>query len=315
MFVALQALAGKYQTTSMRLWGKILGSDTDYYIAEGQLSDAYEPEDPSAEEGADGLNKLTYWAMKDDGAYLWTQLPPVTRQQILIARKLKRFVSSDLESQVASHPPFPGTQKSFLRAQIARITSATLLSPAGFFDVSDDGEVTPSEEVEPKSADELADLGNWVHLSKEINAIYGRTNAMPPREGEDGEEQPWEGEEFVPQLRSLSEDHAGIWRVFKAPDNLNPTVGEVAVVKSLLWPGAVSVGLGKRFLNIYVGNGIKYSSESYQPSPPKDLEIPFGISIGETSEEGAEPSLQFTNLQEQPDVLEDPTPPEAEADE
>lgn len=35
--------------------------------------------------------------------------------------------------QVITFPPFEGTEKEFLRAQIARIAAATSISPQGFF--------------------------------------------------------------------------------------------------------------------------------------------------------------------------------------
>jgi len=65
--LAMQKLATVNNTTSLRLWGKILGIGTDYYVVEGQIADPYEPEDSNAEEGANGLNKNIYWVMKDNG--------------------------------------------------------------------------------------------------------------------------------------------------------------------------------------------------------------------------------------------------------
>lgn len=312
--VSIQNLADKEQSTSLRLWGKILGRQVDYYIAEGQLAEAYEPEDPSTEEGAAGANRHTYWAMKDDGLYLWEKLPSVSAAQILGARKLRRYIGSDLNAAIAGNPPFPGTERNFLRAQIARISSSTTICPAGFFNVSEEGEIEVAEEIESKSAQDLVDAGNWVHFSKELNAVYGRCTPMPPREGEDGEEKPWEGEEFVDPLRSLSEDVQGSWKCYTAPTA--STTGEVAIIKSLQWPGAAAVGLGKKFINIYVGDAIKYNDTSYQPVLPAELQTEYGVALDETQEgEGGEPALRFTNLQEQSDVLEDPTPPEEGGDE
>lgn len=316
--VALQNLATSQQTSSMRLWGKILGKDVDFYIAEGQCPEAYESEDAAAYEGAEGCNKLSYWAMKDTGEYVWEKLPAVSRAQIQSARTLKRYIGGDLDALVAGNPPFPGTERNFLRAQIARITASTAICPAGFFSVSDEGEVTVAEEIEPKSASELVEPASWVHLSKELNAIYGRSTPMPAREGEDGEMLPWEGEEFVEVLRVLTEDEQGSWKCYNAPATLATNTGEVAVLKSLVWPGAAAVGLGKKFLNVYVGDAVKFSLESFQPQRPAELQQQYGVAPSTdentTQEDGAPAVLCFTNLQEQPDVLEDPTPPE-EADE
>jgi radial spoke head protein 4/6 len=98
--VALQRLAMANGTTNLRFWGKILGIGMDYYVAEGELGSPVEPEDVNGEEGATGVNRFTYWAMKDDGSYEWTRLPNLKREQILAARHLRRFVRGDLEGKV-----------------------------------------------------------------------------------------------------------------------------------------------------------------------------------------------------------------------
>ncbi len=98
--LALQKLATLNATTKLRFWGKFLGADMDYYVAEGEVQDPYEPEDPVAEEGADGLNKNIYWVMKDNGEYQWVKLPHVRRDHIIAARALRRFVRSNLDGKV-----------------------------------------------------------------------------------------------------------------------------------------------------------------------------------------------------------------------
>lgn len=313
---ALQNIAAKEQTTTMRLWGKIIGKSIDYYIAEGEVSEAHVPEDPSTEEGPSGANQKTYWAMKDDGEYTWVKLPAVSQAQILSARKLRRFVSDDLEAKVAGNPPFPGVEKNFLRAQIARISSSTVICPTGFYSATEDGDVQVEEESSSKSADDLKDPSNWVHLSKEINAGYGRCTAMPSRENADGEDAPYEDQTMVEPLRSLSEDAADSWKSYTVPStsNASPNVGQVAVIKSLVWPGAASVGLGKKFLNIYVGHGVKYSATPYQPTLPQPLQTGFGLAVPEPVEGEEVLGLTFTPLEEQPDVIDDPTPLEEEED-
>jgi radial spoke head protein 4A len=313
--LALQQLARTNTTTTLRFWGKILGIGTDYYIAEGELPTSYEPEDPSAEEGVAGANKFAYWAMKDDGEYKWIQLPNVSQNQIQAARKLRRFVQANLDAKVRGHPPFPGTERHFLRAQIARITSSTVVCPAGYFQASEVGDIEPAEEPQIKSAEELADLGGWVHFSKEINARYGRSTPMPARTNADGEELPWEDEEFAPPLRAISEDNAGSWRVDRLPGTLIPSVGEVAVLRSLVWPGAVSIGVGKKFLNVYVGHGVKFSAEPYQLQPPLPLQVGYGVGPSSSEDAAADekpPGLRFEMLVEQKDLLEDPSPPQEE---
>jgi len=74
---------------------------------------------------------------------------------------------------VVSYPPFPGTEANYLRAQIARISASTHISPAGFylFDEEDDeqaklrGIVQHNPEFEPLTVRDLVEpsLSSWVH--------------------------------------------------------------------------------------------------------------------------------------------------------
>ncbi|RHY50560.1 hypothetical protein DYB34_006885, partial [Aphanomyces astaci] len=213
---------------------------------------------------------------------------------------------------VHGHPPFPGSEKNFIRAQIARINAGTVLCPAGFFIVSEEGELeVPEEAPEPKTAAELGDPSNWVHYTKEINEKYGRSTPLPPNTNDDGEEVPWEGEEFAEPLRAISEDKPGSWRVDRLPSTTSAAVGELAIARSLTWPGAVSIGVGKKFLNVYVGYGLKAKfGVDHQIQLPRKLATDFGVAV-----EGDTNVLKFTNLVEQPDVLVDPSPPEEGAEE
>jgi len=74
---------------------------------------------------------------------------------------------------VTSYPPFPGNEANYLRAQIARISASTQISPSGFylFDEEDDeqaklrGLVQHNPDFEPLPLRELVDpsLSGWVH--------------------------------------------------------------------------------------------------------------------------------------------------------
>jgi len=82
--------------------------------------------------------------------------------------------------QIVSYPPFPGNEGNYLRAQIARISAGTHISPAGFYqfdeeDVDDEEGAVPDNfilntEFEPISSKELIDtsLSNWVHHVQHI---------------------------------------------------------------------------------------------------------------------------------------------------
>lgn len=67
----------------------------------------------------------------------WVKLPIVTPAQLFQARLIRHFFSGDLNKEIISYPAYPGTEKNYLRAQIARISATTHVSPAGKFKFSE----------------------------------------------------------------------------------------------------------------------------------------------------------------------------------
>ena len=119
--------------------------------------------------------------------------------------------------------------------------------------------------------------------------------------GEDGE--PIEPEEPVEVPEQLSGIVPESWSLRVCPGGSGTAATSLVVAKSLIWPGAVSVAAGKRFVNIYVGNGIVYEPGTYTPPLPEAI-----------SSEWA-PGEEETGLIEEEDVKVDPTPPVEEAEE
>ncbi|ALC42771.1 CG3121 [Drosophila busckii] len=149
-----------------------------------------------------GCNRYSYFVVNnlyDD----WIELPIVTPRQIVISRMIKKFFTGDLEADIVAYPCFPGKEKHYLRATIARITSGTYIAPQGYyrrmtkreqnlFDgiIPDEGEEEEEEEnfnegeedtiedndvmllknenfeIEPLSS--LATLVAWVHVRPNI---------------------------------------------------------------------------------------------------------------------------------------------------
>ena len=120
------------------------------------------------------------------------RLPDVTPAQISGARKIRKMFTGKLDQPICSYPPFPGDESNYLRlvlyrssislvtfyfrAQIARISAGTHISPLGYyqFDEDDEGEEEDEEgktdfvenpEFEGIPVRDLADpsLANWVH--------------------------------------------------------------------------------------------------------------------------------------------------------
>jgi hypothetical protein len=44
---------------------------------------------------------------------------------------------------------------------------------------------------------------------------------------------------------------------------------------SLVWPGATAVARRNTFVNVYIGWGLKYSSQPYTPPPPPAIQTEF----------------------------------------
>ena len=157
--LALKHLAASVPVTGLRFWGKILGTAGDYIVAEGVLGgeEGEEARDSNGvliENPGEGANKFTYFVCSYAGG-AWTKLPNVTPEQVVVARQIRRFFTGDLDAAVGGHPPFPGTERNYLRAQIARISAASTLSPSGYYVAGEDEEqfnINVNEEVRLASA-------------------------------------------------------------------------------------------------------------------------------------------------------------------
>lgn len=220
--------------------------------------------------------------------------------------------TGDLDAPVTSYPPFPGSEKNLLRAQISRISAATVIVPTGVYNPCEEDSIVDHDVVDDAEGDSdeltidtLKELDGWQHYDLEINS-WGRSLPLPEPENGEEEEQDPPYPDAKPVLQAIAEDDmaadeaAPIWWI-------RVVNKKMAVVKSLNWPGAYAVGDGKRFVNIYVGLGTKYSKTPYTPAAPQPLQQEFK----NDEESGEEP----WEGKEQADILDDPTAQEAEEEE
>lgn len=359
VWLALKNLVETHPLQMVRFWGKLFGTEQNYYIAEAEYRDGQEPAENELEElfrqgqtvtatestselrskvskdeqGVDeeledvfeeipkpefkaapiipremktGCNKKVYFVCNEPGKE-WIRLPHITPADIAAARKIKKFLSGHLDSSVVSFPPFRGVEANFLRAQIARISATTQISPAGFYKFDEEEEeeeeggrdnYVVDDEWEPLPARELIDptLSNWVHNVQYIlpqgrctwfNPVQKSDEDAEDEDDEDREEpDEIEPEEGRPPLSPLSEDSKlendlPAWSAHLS-SKLIPQYA-VAVMHSNLWPGAHAFAIDKKFENIYIGWGVKYSAEMYSPPPPEQIlmEFPSGPEITE----------------------------------
>ncbi|NXP45247.1 RSH4A protein, partial [Heliornis fulica] len=365
IFLALKKLISVQPIQTCRFWGKILGLEMNYIVAEVQYHEGEEDKETEDEEvteeggkGADrvededeekekedeppkstykpppvtpkeengtGANKYVYFVCNEPGEP-WVKLPSVTPAQIVCARKIKKFFTGRLDAPVVSFPPFPGNEANYLRAQIARISAGTQISPAGFYWFAEEGDEEGEEgrdmyeenpDFQPFSVAEMVDsLSTWVHHRQSI-LQQGRCVWLNPfKKSEKKEEEEEENEEEEkaeeldevqeeigpPLLMPVSEDE-GIqnipaWTAQPSTD-LIPQYA-VAILQSNRWPGAYAFAAGKKFDNIYFGWGHKYSTENYSPTlpPPVQTEYPSGPEITETRDPSLEEELAFKAARE-----------------
>ena len=86
----MKQLGTTTQATSLRLWGKILGTDRDYYIAEANAETAGAESDDverpaNMEPRGQGVNTFAYWVTNSPTDH-WQLLPDLLPEDIQAAR-------------------------------------------------------------------------------------------------------------------------------------------------------------------------------------------------------------------------------------
>lgn len=137
----------------------------------------------------------------------WEQLPDLSPEVLLASRKIRKYFTGNLQAPVHSHPPFPGVEKDYLRAQIARIVASTYINPKGWLKLEKE-ETNDSEEQDSKpkpttvdayteipaiiKADDfklenfdMENLSHWVHFTPAILQSQGRCTLYRTKEEEE----------------------------------------------------------------------------------------------------------------------------------
>lgn len=303
VMTSLRNLAFKEREASINklsFWGKILGTDADYYVAQAQRDgggDEGEDADPDAEPSGTGANTFTYY-VTNDLAGDWRRLPDIKPREIIAARSIKRMFSGNAGAKVITHPYFEGKEEVLLRAQIARITADTVICPSGYL-VREDPEDPASAIVQPEDPPfkfpghaELLKQEAWMHMQPHI-LLNGRTTHKDI--GEEGDIDPEDKEAKAAfdkakqeqlddpakdTLRPLASDglmwsikQAGDPRPYKPLDPALPMRSScVTYVRSLTWPGAVTAVRDSLFTNIYMGYGIASTEPAFFPCAPPDVQ-------------------------------------------
>ncbi|KAJ3370921.1 Radial spoke head protein 4 A [Allomyces arbusculus] len=326
---------------SARFWGKLSARQGAYYVVEAEGAPPVEddPEKAAADKAAvepakpppmdvpefegfpdikkpvdmslpkeegTGVNKYTYFVCKSIGE-VWTRLPDLLPEHVTAARAIRKYLTGNLSTPIASYPLFPGTEAHYLRAQIARITAATVVCPLGYytFDPESADEEHPetntaiivNTEYEVLPNDALLSLENWVHQIPHV-LPQGRTtwvNPVKPRgEGDDEDADREDGEggdddddasgdatggaserEVEPEtgptlLTSITEDAEFAGHPawsVRACSRLQSSKFSPVHLRSNRWPGAHAVYYNGKFACVYVGDGLKDLGGEPTPMP------------------------------------------------
>ncbi|KAJ1345024.1 hypothetical protein BSLG_000539 [Batrachochytrium salamandrivorans] len=289
---------------------------------------------PLTKETRSGVNRYVYYTSHFAGGP-WTRLPDAVPEHLQCARKIHKYFTGNLTTKIVCHPAFLGTEAHYLRAQIARISSATVLSPNGYYIVDTD-EAESEENTQAASIiinpdfegfdnEQLLNLSNWVHHVQYIlpqgrvtwenpnaraentdesnNDQNDENNANDTDDADDEDESNAADPEIGQALLSAiteDEDHGDIPSWFsRVCSHLSSTKFAPIMLRSTRWPGAVVVAYNDKFANIYVGDGLKdLGSPLQRYLPPKLDQIQKEYGMGE----GAESQVDLLVEQSDPTV-------------
>ena len=114
---SLKSLAGQCEARSLKFWGKISGTVSDYYVVEA-LEAKNLPEDTRPEGGearGQGVNEYTYY-VANQAQGPWTPLPDLNPEDLAAARQIKVCFTGNLEREIVTNPFYFGREKNYLRA-------------------------------------------------------------------------------------------------------------------------------------------------------------------------------------------------------
>jgi radial spoke head protein 4A len=172
---------------------------------------------------------------------------------------IKHIFTGNLNAAIDSNPPFPGKERHFLRAQIARITHGAVMIPKGLLEIDEETQKEKyTEEFAIPGTEELKSLEVWGHAHSIILGV-GRTTHIAPQGKTDEEKDEYlalvgEKDPAVDRYRGLNEDGPmpGLETAWlsklvgdQQPYNQMPPKEGTAsyavnVLKSLRWPGALT---------------------------------------------------------------------------
>ncbi|XP_025198167.1 radial spoke head protein 4 homolog A-like [Melanaphis sacchari] len=249
-----------------------------------------------------GANKNVYFVTNKLNTK-WIELESVEPHHIVEAKKIKRYFTGKLKNPINSFPKFNGLENEYLRAQIARISSSTQISPRGYYIIDEkdkslsgisdkkssialnssikkNDDLVRNENFKPISNNNLTNLSYWVHKNPHID-INGVTNKLgfstlsDLNKNEDDFEELEEEEKisFNENIINSKDDLFGNVGNDISVDNTSAWKGVLCsplnsrysytIMKSHIWPGAFAVAYDLQTDYMYIGWGQKQDSTKF----------------------------------------------------
>lgn len=281
----------------MRFWGKIFALKSDYYVVEATMDAADDVERPANwEKEGDGINKMIYFVstniLDPEG---WTKLEPIGPDHVKEARRIRYLFTGDLNNKINTYPKFNGLEKHYLKAQIVRISHSTTIIADKMWKIDDGdeelGDMNPNiinreeEQIPAFKYNEMCNLEKWRHwnpiIQKEGRITYTPIEAEDDAVKEQLEKDQKKNDPLEKRLKSIKDDKYldldKTWVLRKIGDGTHYTHqfketeqvhNTVVNIRSLIWPGMNYVCHNDRSIGIYIGNGLKYSSDEFFPRFP-----------------------------------------------
>ena len=219
---SIRNLAAKLQSGFLKFFGKIYGTEKDYYIIQASDYDSGEEnkegenaeKDPQIENRKeDGVNQYVYFVTNDLTSD-WVELPDVTPQQIKASRLIRYNFTGDLNREIYTNPYFFGQEKHYLRCQISRIYHGTKLVPTiNHYNVEDQEipfkALILNEKPKPFKHEDLTNLNNWIHYPPSILKQGRVSHFIESQEEADPEEykkKQIELDPFEKRIKPVTED-------------------------------------------------------------------------------------------------------------
>lgn len=277
----------------------------------------YKPPQPIPRETMIGTNKLWYWVTTEPGRP-WVKLPSVSPHHITVARQIKKLMTGNLDAPVHSYPPFKGSEKHLLRAQIARISAATVVSPAGYFAFPEEDEeedrvvVEAVADYEGMSLQELTKASSWCHhipvILPQGRCHWFSTQKEPADDDEEVDEDEEPPEEIEPEVgapmltscdqdASCAPENDSAWSAKTYPSH-SP---DIVLLKSNNWPGAYAIATerGSIFRNVYFGWGQKHRTNPFVPPAIQSAQEECNVVLTQVADPSVEEEMALEEEQEE----------------